>query len=92
MLLHFVAHGVLFEEFFDEGGTYEDAFTREVVLPAMARVREDCGVAPMIVRAWPALMEWDEYDYWRSYPPLVNDYLVRFARERGIRFKREKRK
>lgn len=89
-LLHFVAHGVLFESFFDEGGTYEDAFTENIILPAIARIEQNYGIKPLIVRSYPAYMDDADYDYWLSYPPQVNDYIIQYAKDNNLAFKKIK--
>lgn len=86
-LLHSVAHGALFEYFFDEGGTNEDKFTHEVVYPAIERIKEKFGLAPMIVRAFPEHQTDEEDFYWWSHSPRVNAYLIDYARKHNLPFK-----
>jgi hypothetical protein len=90
-LAHFLAHGVLFEVF-EEEHTREDIFTCEVFLPNLDRIEREFGVKPLIVRLYPANQSDDEDFYWFSYPPHVNAYLVKWALENNLPFKRRKTK
>ncbi|MDP1884519.1 MAG: hypothetical protein Q8L10_04065 [Candidatus Moranbacteria bacterium] len=87
-MLHFIAHGVLFENFFDEGGTSEDEFTHEVVYPAIKKIEEDFGVKPLIVRLYPENQTDEEDFYWWSYPPYINNYIVDYAKKNNMNFKK----
>lgn len=85
LLLHFVAHGVWFENLVttDEG---ENGFTNTIVLPTMKKIEERYGLRPLIVRLYPdEETQTDEDDfYWWCYPPQINDYLVQHAREKKL--------
>jgi hypothetical protein len=91
-LLHFVAHGVLFETFVDEGDSYEDEFTQTVILPAIEKIERNFGIKPLIVRSYPAYMDDDDYDFWLSYPPQVNEYIIQYAKDNNLTFKNIKTK
>ncbi len=83
-LLHFIAHGILFETFFDEGGSVEDAFTKEVISPALEKIEAEFGVKPLIVRSYPKHQDNEEGFYWWSYPPSVNKHIVEYANDGNI--------
>lgn len=74
LLLHFVAHGALFEVFSVEDG--ESRLIEEAVEPAMERILEKFGFAPIIVKAYPDNQNVDEDFYWWSYPPILNDKII----------------
>lgn len=63
-LSFFICHGILFENFLDDGD--EGIFTREIVLPAIQKVTEHFGLKPLIVRLLPEETEADPY--WCWYP------------------------
>jgi hypothetical protein len=86
-LLHFVAHAVLFESFCSEEGSAEAAFTRNVVLPSIERIKATVGLAPLIVRAYPEDQTDEEDFYWWSHSPTVNRYLLDYAREHQLKIK-----
>jgi hypothetical protein len=89
-LAHFVAHGVWFEniEAFedDEKGV---AFIRNIISPSIEKIEAQYGCKPLVVRQYPnpETQTAEEDFYWWSYPPHVNDYIVKYAREHGLRFK-----
>ena len=75
LLSFFVCHGILFENIHLEG--HEAGFTRDIILPALARVKELFGVAPLIVPSVPVERERDPY--WAWYPGEMEpeiDYLA----------------
>ncbi len=75
LLSLFVCHGILFENIHLEG--HEAGFTRDIILPALARVKELFGVAPLIVPSVPVERERDPY--WAWYPGEMEpeiDYLA----------------
>ena len=86
-LLHFVAHGVLFETFLNEGDEREDAFTNTIVMPAIERIKEKTGLAPMVVRLYPEHQDEFEDFYWWSYPPHLNKYLLDYVRQNNLKIK-----
>jgi len=89
-LAHFIAHGVLFDVFEDDHGSKEEVFTREVILPNLEIVEREFGLKPLIVRHYPPEQTDDEDFYWFSYPPHVNAYLVKWAQENNLPFKKAK--
>lgn len=89
-LAHFIAHGVLFESYLtDDPDEREVAFTREVVAPVMDRLENEFGLRPLIVRLFPEQQNESEDFYWWSYPPHVNEYLLSYVDEHGLRQRRE---
>lgn len=83
-LLHFVTHGVLFENFQTDADEGENRFTQAVVLPAIKKVEERFGLKPLVLRLYPEDQTEDEDFYWWCYPPRVNDYIVNYAREHSL--------
>lgn len=95
LFAHAVAHGVLFETYLteDEEGDRRRRktsrqFADEVVRPNFERVTRDFGLRPMIVRSFPDNQTDAEDFYWWSYPPIINDYLVDYARRNQISLKK----
>lgn len=89
-LAHFIAHGVLFESYLtDDPDEREVAFTREVVAPVMDRLEKEFGLRPLIVRLFPEQQSESEDFYWWSYPPHVNEYLLSYVDEHGLRQRRK---
>jgi hypothetical protein len=64
LLALFVCHGVMFENFLDEGD--EGKFTCKIVRPAIEKVTNHFGLKPLIVRLLPEESEADPY--WCWYP------------------------
>jgi len=88
LFLHFIAHGVLFELFsLDDREKCEAKFFEDIVAPNIERIQSEYGLKPMIVRSYPEKQTDEEDFYWWCYPPHVNDYLVRYAREHSFTFK-----
>lgn len=87
LLCHFVAHGVLFETF-DTEEEKEDTFTRGIIAPAIERVKWTFGLEPLVVRLYPPEQSDEEDFYWWSYPPAINDYLVRYAQKHNLPIKK----
>ncbi len=92
---HAVAHGMLFETFVTDDEPVnrrqrktEHWFTDEVVRPNFERVTRDFGLRPMVVRSFPGDQTDDEDFYWWSYPPIINDYLVDYARRNQLSLKK----
>lgn len=83
-LLHFVAHGVLFENFQIEADERENVFTQTVILPNLRKIEERFGLRSLVVRLYPENQTDDEDFYWWSYPPALNDYIVRYAKEHRL--------
>ena len=88
LLLHFIAHGVLFETFFDEGISSEDKFTNEVIYPVIEKIKKKFGINPLIVRSYPANQENEEDFYWWSYPPIMNNYIIEYAKKNNLKLKK----
>lgn len=65
----FLCHGILFDNFLLCG--QETNFTKEIVLPAFARIREIFRVKPLIVKLLPPESENDAY--WTWYPSSLED-------------------
>ncbi len=84
-LLHFVAHGVLFEKF--EGDEHETAFSNTIVVPAIELIKEKTGLAPLVVKLYPEHQDELEGFYWWSYPPHINKYLVDYVRRNNLKIK-----
>ena len=79
-LMHFVAHGVLFEAF-DVENDYQEVFTQDVIIPIFLSIKKEYGLSPIVVRLYPANQTPDEDFFWWSYPRTVNDYLDKYAKE-----------
>ncbi len=73
MLALFICHGILFENFLDEGD--EGRFTRNIVQPAIRTVTEHFGLKPLIVRLLPKESEADPY--WCWYPGHLEEEVRR---------------
>ena len=84
-LLHCVAHSVLFEKF--EGDEHETAFANTIVVPAIERIKEKTGLAPMVVKLYPEHQDELEGFYWWSYPLHINKYLVDYVRRNNLKIK-----
>ena len=84
-LLHFVVHGVWFENPVTADDR-ENGFANTVIIPAKKRIEERYGLRPLIVRLFPdEETQTEEEDfYWWCYPPRINDYLVRYAKENNL--------
>ena len=85
ILLHFVAHGVLFENYLTEKeNKSEGVFTNNVVFPAMRRIKDKFGLRPLVVRLCPENQSEEENFYWKCYPPRVNEYILNYSRENNL--------
>lgn len=84
-LLHFVAHGVWFENPITADDA-ENAFANAFILPAMQKIEERFGLRPMIIRRLPdeETQTNSEDFYWWCYPSKVNNYIVQYAREHAL--------
>jgi hypothetical protein len=87
LLLHFVAHGALFETFLDESDSNEDKFTHDIIMPSLKKIKEKFGISPLIIRLYSANQNDDEDFYWWSYPPYINNYLIDYVNNQKIEFK-----
>ncbi|MEW6741083.1 MAG: hypothetical protein AB1325_14435 [Nitrospirota bacterium] len=88
MLLHFVAHGILFDVFQMEEDEGENRFTSEVVLPAIQKVQDKFGLKPLIFRMYPKNQTEEEDFFWWCYPPSVNERIVNYARKNSLAIKK----
>jgi hypothetical protein len=86
-LSHFVAHGVVFEAIFEDEDPKEDQFTYEVIYPNIEKIEKMFGLRPLIVQLYPPDQTLLEDFYWWSYPPHVNNYLVKWAIENNLAIK-----
>ena len=80
-LLHFVAHGILFEFFLFEEDERENYFTNNIIFPAIEKIEKKFGLKPMVVRLYPKDQTDDEDFYWWSYPSDLNKHLLNYAKE-----------
>jgi hypothetical protein len=87
LLLHFVAHGILFDVFQTNEDESENSFTNKVVLPAIEKIESKFGVKPLIFRQYPQFQSADEDFYWWCYSPMVNNYIIEFAKEKKFNLK-----
>jgi hypothetical protein len=85
LLLHFVAHGVLFENVFTSDER-DNSFSNMAILPAMQKIHQKFGLRPLIARLYPdEETQTEEEDfYWWCYPPNVNKYLLSYAQENHL--------
>lgn len=83
-LSHFLVHGVLFEAIFEGEDPRDDRFTHEVLYPNIERIEKEFGLRPLIVQLYPPDQTPEEDFYWWSYPPQVNEYLVKWASENNL--------
>ncbi len=81
--LHFIAHGVLFEVYTSDE---EKSFYDVAIFPNLEKIRQKFGVIPLIVSALPDpnTQTVAEDFYWWSYPPHINDYLLKYAQDNGL--------
>jgi hypothetical protein len=78
-LLHFIAHGVLFENFFiDSNDKYENKFTEECIIPTINRIKKEIGLDPIIIKIFPEAKNEDDELYWWSFPNYINEYIVKY--------------
>ena len=79
---------MLFESFIIDPEDREGAFTREIVLPAIERIYQRFGVTPIVIQQYPEDQTKEEDFFWWTYPEKVNSYLLKFARENNLLFKK----
>ncbi len=72
LLLFFVRHAILFENFMLEEAT-ERSFTKDVFLPAFLEVERITGYKPLIVALEPTDIEGD--DFWESHPAESHEHI-----------------
>jgi hypothetical protein len=89
LLLHYVAHGVAFENMeSDEDDEKGVAFINNITTPAIKKIEEKFGVKPLIVRLYPRNQDAEEDFYWWNYPSNVNKYIIEYAKKQNIPFKK----
>jgi len=88
LLLHFVAHGILFDVFQMEEDESENSFTAKVVLPAVQKIEKQFGLKPLFFRLYPKNQTDEEDFYWWCYPPAVNKKIIEYAKENQLNFKK----
>jgi hypothetical protein len=71
VLMLFIAHGILFENFLTKGT--EGNFSKTIVLPAIENVINLTGVKPLIVPIPP--MDMEDEDYWISHPFEIKNLI-----------------
>lgn len=71
MLKIFLRDAILFENFHLD--SKEIAFTKEIFLPALLKVRNEFGYKPLIVALEPTEIEGKEF--WTHYPEVLLDYV-----------------
>lgn len=82
-LAHFIAHGVIFENFLADEGEPKHQWCQDVLFPVLDTLQGEFGMGPIVVRMYPEHQTDDEDLFWWSYPKLINDYLLQFVREKG---------
>lgn len=88
LLLHFVAHGVLFETFsLEERERGEAKFIEDVVNPSIEKIKNKFGLKPLVVRSYPENQTDEEDFYWWSYPSNVNDFVIKYSKKNNFIFK-----
>lgn len=86
-LLHFVAHGVLFEYYPIEENTRESEFFNRVVEPALTKIKSRFNLTPLIVKLYPDHQTNEEDAYWWSFPPQINQAILAYAAKHAIQLK-----
>lgn len=86
-LLHFIAHGVLFENFQISEDEREDVFTNSIIMPTIKRITRKFGLKPLIIRLYPKQQTEEEDFYWWCYPPSINNYIVNYAKKNNFSFR-----
>lgn len=85
-LLHFVAHGVLFEAYLSDGDERDNKFFEEIVKPTIENIKQKFGLLPLIVKLYPEQQSDEEDFYWWCFPPHLNKYIVNYAKEHKLTF------
>jgi len=80
--LHFVAHGVLFEnvESYEEGDS-GSPMIRDVTTPAIQKIEGKFGIRPLVVRMYPQDQTEEEDFFWWDHPKNVNEYIIEYAKK-----------
>lgn len=82
-LLHFVAHGVLFETFSAES---DAAFLNSIVFPTFEKIETRFGLKPIIVSLYPdpdSQTEDDDFYSW-SFPLTINKNILQFVQKNNL--------
>lgn len=78
-LLHFLTHGILFENFFiNSYDDYENTFTKECIIPTINMITEKYGIDPIIVKIYPEATKNDDESFWWLFPKFINDYIIKY--------------
>lgn len=86
-LLHFVAHGILFETIQpEEKSSRAFVFHNNVILPSLKKIKDKFGLSPLIVRVYPENQNEEEDFFWWCYPPKINKYLIEYAKKNNLSF------
>lgn len=84
-LLHFIIHGILFENFFiTSNDKYENLFTKECIIPIINRIKLNYGLDPIIVKIFPETKNDSDELYWWSFPHHINEYLIKYFKKDGL--------
>jgi len=86
-LLHFVAHGVLFEAYLALDDEKDNKFFYDVVLPNITKIREKYGISPILVKHYPDDQTDEEDFYWWAYPPTINNHIIDLAKENELKLR-----
>lgn len=86
-LLHFIAHGVLFDAYLAENNEKSDAFFSEVVRPSLDKIKDKFRMKPLLVKHYPDNQEINEDFYWWSYPPNVNRRIMDYAESQKLKIR-----
>ncbi|OHA46800.1 MAG: hypothetical protein A2541_01305 [Candidatus Taylorbacteria bacterium RIFOXYD2_FULL_36_9] len=88
LLLHFLAHGILFESFIsDSEDEKEFEFTKEIILPTLEKIYNKFGLCPLVVKMYPDGQSEEEDLYWWSYPPYINREILKYAEKNSLNIK-----
>lgn len=87
-LLHFIAHGFLFETFSNEEREKDECeFIHNIIAINLEKIKNKFGIKPIIVRSYPKNQTDEEDFYWWNYPPGVNSRIIDYARKNNLTFK-----
>lgn len=86
-LLHFLAHGVLFDAYLALENEKDRGFFRDVVYTNIKKIEKNFGIKPLIIKHYPDNQNDGEDFYWWSYPPNINDYLINYAKKYNLNFR-----
>lgn len=77
-LLHFLTHGILFENFFiNSYDDYENKFTQECILPAISKIKKMYSIDPIIVKIYPEAKQSNEELFWWLFPKHISEYIIK---------------